>query len=292
MNPSIDVNLMKTSPAPVSDLTGTCVKLDQEGDAGFTLVDLLTTLAVILLLALFLTPALARTRVHDRAYVCLNNMRQLGLAWRMYAEENGDHVTPNTSGSGPTAGWVNGWLDWNTGNGDNTNILKLLNAKLGPYSKSASIYKCPADIYLCVEGRAMLPRVRSVSMNAYVGVANSAGVPSASPTPGWYSYQKLSDIIHPSPANLWVFTEEHADSINDGWLVNGEPGGGGWGDLPASYHDGACSIGFADQHAEMHKWQDAGTLPPVVQSNNRTWNKVAPNDTTWFITKHTSAPIQ
>ena len=71
--------------------------------------------------------------------------------------------------------------------------------------------------------------------------------------------------MQPPPVNLWVFVDEHPDSINDGWLTDSWPGGGGWGDLPASYHAGACGLGFADGHAEIHKWKDQGTLEPVTK---------------------------
>jgi hypothetical protein len=299
VKPTTHLISMKTSSNRVFDFASNLSKSQQPSAAGFSLVDLLTTIGILLLTVVFLSPAFARTRVHDRAYMCLNNIRQLGLAWRMYAEDNGDHVPPNTSGSSPTAGWVNGWLNFQSGNRDNTNVAYLLNAKLGPYTKSASIYKCPADVYPCYEaGVRWVPRVRSVSMNAYVGVANSAGVPTSSPTVGYYAYQKISDIIRPQPANLWVFAEEHPDSINDGWFVNGQPVYPFWTDLPASYHDGACSIGFADQHAEMHKWMDgynaatgAGTLQPVLQIQHNGFTANSTVDTGWFLAR-TSAPIQ
>jgi hypothetical protein len=297
---------MKTSSVPFSESASAGSEQKPRNDVGFNLVDLLTTVAIVFLLALFLSPALARTQVCDRAFVCLNNIRQLTSAWRMYAEDNAGHVPPNTSGSssgfgpnGSVVGWIGGWLDWNSGNRDNTNVLFLINGKLGPYTKNVGIYKCPADNYLCYEGRNIqLPRVRSVSMNAYIGVADNNGNPGSSPTTGWYSYQKLSDIIHPSPANLWVFVDEHPDSINDGWLVNGEPAGLGWTELPASYHAGACSIGFADEHAEMHKWMDsynpatrAGTDQPVIKRQYNGWSANSMVDTTWFMAR-TSAPIQ
>ena len=90
---------------------------------------------------------------------------------------------------------------------------------------------------------------------------------------------------------LWVFVDEHPDSINDGWLTDTWPGGGGWGDLPASFHAAACGIGFADGHAEIHKWKDQGTVQPVTKNTGRNWNAYAPNDTRWFLDRST-APIR
>ena len=135
-----------------------------------------------------------------------------------------------------------------------------------------------------------MPRVRSVSMNSFIGVNPGDGY-GARQTPPCYEYHKLSDIKRPSPSSLWVFVDEHPDSINDGWLTDGWPGGGGWGDLPASYHCGACGVGFADGHAEVHKWRDKATMEPVTKQTRPRVGGSAPNDTLWFMERST-APVQ
>ena len=238
-----------------------------------------------------LLPALSKAKIKAQGIYCMSNQKQLTLAWLMYADDNQDKVPPNASGSGSRGGWVDGWLDFNAGTKDNTNILFLLNAKIGPYTKSIGIYRCPGDIYNCLISGISMPRVRSVSMNSYVGVTQQDADYGQRQTPPCYIYRKLSDIKAPPPCNLWVFVDEHADSINDGWLTDGWPGGGGWGDLPASYHAGSCGIGFADGHAEIHKWRDKGTVVPVTKTGNRAWYLPAPNDTLWFMQRST-APIQ
>jgi prepilin-type N-terminal cleavage/methylation domain-containing protein len=205
----------------------------------FTLIELLVVIAIIAILAAMLLPALARAKAKAQAVYCMNNQKQLTLAWMLYADDNNGHVPPNMSGGG---GWVEGWLDFTSNNRDNTNVLYLRNAKIGPYTKDVGIYKCPADKYDCIEFGVHMPRVRSVSMNAYIGVADKNGVPAQSPDPGYYMYQKMADIVHPPPVQLWVFVDEHPDSINDGWLVNFFPVSASWTDLPASYHGGACGI--------------------------------------------------
>ena len=135
-----------------------------------------------------------------------------------------------------------------------------------------------------------MPRVRSVSMNSFVGVVELDY--GQRQTPPCYIYRKMSDIKQPPPSKLWVFVDEHPDSINDGWLTDSWPGGGGWGDLAASYHADACGLGFADGHGEIHKWKDKGTLQPVRKKDDRSGlNTYAPSDTRWFLERST-APIQ
>jgi prepilin-type N-terminal cleavage/methylation domain-containing protein len=256
---------------------------------GFTLIELLVVIANIAILAAMLLPALSRAKIKAQSVYCMSNQKELTLAWLMYADDKGDKVPPNISGSSSRGGWVDGWLDWNGNTLDNTNTINLINAKIGPYTKSIGIYKCPADLSLCFQRGEWLPRVRSVSMNSFVGVTDSGY--GTSQHPPCYIYLKLSNIKNPPPCNLWVFVDEHPDSINDGWLTDSWPGGGGWGDLAASYHGGACGLGFADGHGEIHKWRDPGTLQPVRKSTDRTlWNGAyAPNDTKWFMDRGTAA---
>jgi len=198
---------------------------------------------------------------------------------------NGVYDEPNS--------WCRGWMTFTLDNTDNTNTSLLTGAKLGPYtSHSYKIYKCPADTFTARIFSRTYPRVRSVAMNGYI----EGGV-YPNPTggsvwfPQFYKYDKMGDIRTPDPTKLFVFVDEHPDSINDTWMMSVVGDGQTFGDLPASYHNGACGFGFADGHAEIHKWLEAETkVPPTGTEGPSTWQALFPNsrDVKWLFEHSTS----
>ncbi len=271
--------------------------------SGFTLIELLVVIAIIALLAAHLLPVLSAAKKKAQGAACLNNEKQLGLAWLLYVDDNNNKLPPNFNGtvsvdaaavkSNPS--WCDGWLDWTTAP-DNTNLYELTGSLLGPYvSRNVGVYKCPADGYLSAAQKSarFTRRDRSISMNAFL----QGGAYGPATVSTWYSawqgYNKMSDILNPGPSDLWLFVDEHPDSINDGWMITNVTNPDEWQDLPASYHDNACGFAFCDGHSQIKKWVNAVTLQPVrYYTMEGFWPGAAKSgDIAWMIV-HSSALIK
>ena len=237
---------------------------------GFTLIELLVVIAIIAILAALLLPALSQARLKAKGMQCMNNNRQLMLAWRMYVDDSKDRL-PASKG-GPYQ-WMSGTMDYNTANASNWDpSVDVWQSPLWPFcGKNAKIFKCPADTSKLVVRGITYPRVRSMSMLNWVGGRGDAnGNPAAmnwsnttlGNTPGECRvYYKMADLVTPGPQGTFVFVDERSDSVNDGFFVvqmEGYPTATSTlCDLPAQYHAGGAGFSFADGHAQIKPWRTA-----------------------------------
>jgi prepilin-type N-terminal cleavage/methylation domain-containing protein/prepilin-type processing-associated H-X9-DG protein len=272
--------------------------------SGFTLIELLVVIAIIAILAAMLLPVLAHAKQDALVTNCMNNKKQLATAWIIYAGDNNDNLADNhdyddygeyTPGT-MTPCWIEGKLDWSN-SPDNTNSLyftdprvSLLGANFG---KAVTILWCPADVFVGPEQRPLgwQNRCRSVCMNGAVGPGPKYTGFSWS-TEYFVNISKMSQFFNPGIANTWVFMDEHPDSIDDAQLYADvsapalSTGNGEFTELPASYHNNACGISFADGHAECHHWMNSQTTPPVTYISKDRVNVTSDTDLIW-LAQHT-----
>ena len=251
--------------------------------AGFTCLEFLVVLGVLVLLISMVISSQAGARSGGQTIQCLNNLRQLIRASSMYCADNSDalpmvfHGGYVPSVNGPNRPWVTGWLDWTTSS-DNTNVIYLLDSRYASlaayFGREKRIYKCPADVYMspAQRSRGWKERVRSVSANLYVGRGNAwaSGTDYSVGGPNnltiYKGAAKATDLLIPGPGKTWVYFDEHPDSMNDGGIFAPDTATN-LPDAPATYHDGAAGMAMADGHCEMHRWTGPTmTKPPGVGS--------------------------
>jgi len=283
----------------------------QEGrvSAGFTLVELLVVIAIIALLAAVLLPALSKAKEQAKRITCVNNVKQMQTMWLFYANDNQDRLVPNGADAGMQDGnpflggyhaWVIGAMLYTPNSTSSTNTSYLVDRRcafFGSYNTAPAIYKCPDDLAtvrfdVAASGSSaarsvMLPRVRSYSLNAWLGWEHIRAY-SIIGRLSEISDRRAKNYKGVSPSKQLVFLDEHPDTIQEVPFMC--PYSDGWSALPAPYHNQGTSISFVDGHVEVHRWLDKTTLVPITGSwvGQQPFIATTP-DLSWFST-HTVGP--
>ncbi len=277
----------------------------RSGTEGFTLIELLVVLAVIAILAALLLPALSRARQRAESIVCQNNLRQLHLAWTLYAQDNRGELAPNLGYNPALPNWVDGYMQYETGAGNDSYLKRILPeaadtsllvkpgiGRIGHGYLQPGSFRCPGDRSFVVLNGRRTPRARSYAMNEVMGYGGYYRWGGRSEYLQ-YDYLIMDQVAEHPTAQIFVFGEEHEDVIGDARFegIDWTTSVNFWPDQPASRHGRAANFGYADGHVATHRWVNAATAIPVQRKRQLGANvQGTTQDWRWF-REHGSIPV-
>jgi prepilin-type N-terminal cleavage/methylation domain-containing protein len=238
----------------------------EPGANAFTLIEILVVIAIISILAALLFPVLSSAKNRSKQIGCANNLKQVALAFQMYAADNDGRLPENP----PTGYGLTRWISGNMKNQEEaTSESFIRQGKLFPYANDVALYHCPADL----SQTAGLPRLRSYSMNSWIGSRFMETNSRAS----YRTFVRESELAAARPATLWTMIDEHEATIDDGWFWVTMDDAKPFASSPATRHHNGYGLNFADGHVESKKLRDPNSQLLGVQHA-----RINPKNSDWL----------